>query len=44
LGDLLRFQIMNNDDPDVHPYQKFIGLYLVDCAKRRKKLRMKWVA
>ncbi|MGC1255130.1 MAG: hypothetical protein WA867_06225 [Candidatus Acidiferrales bacterium] len=25
------------------PYQKFIDLYLVDCAKKRKKLRMKWV-
>jgi predicted DNA binding CopG/RHH family protein len=26
------------------PYQKLIDLYLVDCAKKRKKLRMKWVA
>jgi predicted DNA binding CopG/RHH family protein len=26
------------------PYQKLIDLYLLDCAKRRKKLRMKWVA
>ena len=26
------------------PYQKLIDLYLVDCAKRGKKLRMKWVA
>lgn len=26
------------------PYQKSIDLYLVDCAKKRKKLRMKWVA
>jgi predicted DNA binding CopG/RHH family protein len=25
------------------PYQKLIDLYLVDCAKKRKKLRMKWV-
>jgi predicted DNA binding CopG/RHH family protein len=26
------------------PYQKLIDPYLLDCAKRRKKLRMKWVA
>ncbi len=26
------------------PYQKLIDLYLLDCAKKRKKLRMKWVA
>ena len=26
------------------PYQKLIGLYLLDCAKKRKKLTMKWVA
>jgi predicted DNA binding CopG/RHH family protein len=26
------------------PYQKLIDLYLIDCAKKRKKLRMKWVA
>ena len=26
------------------PYQKLIDLYLVDCARKRKKLRMKWVA
>ena len=26
------------------PYQKLIDLYLLDCAKRRKKLMMKWVA
>ena len=26
------------------PYQKLIDLYLVDCARNRKKLRMKWVA
>jgi predicted DNA binding CopG/RHH family protein len=26
------------------PYQKLIDLYLVDCAKKRKKLRLKWVA
>ena len=26
------------------PYQKLIDLYLVDCAKKRKKLRMTWVA
>jgi predicted DNA binding CopG/RHH family protein len=26
------------------PYQKLIDLYLVDCAKKRKKLRMEWVA
>ena len=26
------------------PYQKLIDLYLLDCAKKRKKLTMKWVA
>ena len=26
------------------PYQKLIDLYLLDCAKKGKKLRMKWVA
>jgi len=26
------------------PYQKLIDLYLLDCAKRRKKLSMRWVA
>jgi hypothetical protein len=26
------------------PYQKLIDLYLLDCARRRKKLAMKWVA
>jgi hypothetical protein len=26
------------------PYQKLIDLYLLDCAKKRKKLRMEWVA
>jgi len=26
------------------PYQKLIDLYLLDGAKRRKKLMMKWVA
>jgi hypothetical protein len=26
------------------PYQKLIDVYLVDCAKKRKKLRMKRVA
>jgi len=26
------------------PYQKLIDLYLLDCAKKRKKLAMKWVA
>ena len=26
------------------PYQKLIDLYLLDCAKRRKKLFLKWVA
>jgi predicted DNA binding CopG/RHH family protein len=25
-------------------YQKLIDLYLLDCAKRRKKLSLKWVA
>ena len=25
-------------------YQKLIDLYLLDCAKKRKKLTMKWVA
>ena len=26
------------------PYQKLIDLYLLDCARRRRKLTMKWVA
>jgi predicted DNA binding CopG/RHH family protein len=26
------------------PYQKLIDLYLLDCAKKRKKLTMKWLA
>ena len=26
------------------PYQKLIDLYLLDCAKKRKKLTIKWVA
>jgi len=26
------------------PYQKLIDLYLLDCAKRRRKLSLKWVA
>ncbi len=26
------------------PYQRLIDLYLLDCAKKRKKLTMKWVA
>jgi hypothetical protein len=26
------------------PYQKLTDLYLLDCAKKRKKLMMKWVA
>jgi predicted DNA binding CopG/RHH family protein len=26
------------------PYQKLIDLYLLDCAKKRKRLTMKWVA
>jgi hypothetical protein len=26
------------------PCQKLIDLYLLDCAKKRKKLTMKWVA
>ena len=25
-------------------YQKLIDLYLLDCANKRKKLTMKWVA
>jgi len=25
------------------PYQKLIDLYLLDCAKKRKKLTMRWV-
>jgi hypothetical protein len=25
-------------------YQKLIDLYLLDCAKKGKKLKMKWVA
>jgi predicted DNA binding CopG/RHH family protein len=26
------------------PYQKLINLYLLDCAKKRKKLTLRWVA
>jgi predicted DNA binding CopG/RHH family protein len=26
------------------PYQRLIDLYLLDCARRRKKLAIKWVA
>ena len=26
------------------PYQKLIDLYLLDCARKRKKLAMRWVA
>ena len=26
------------------PYQKLIDLYLVDCAKKRERLTMDWVA
>ena len=26
------------------PYQRLIDLYLLDCAKKRKKLTMKWAA
>jgi predicted DNA binding CopG/RHH family protein len=26
------------------PYQKLIDLYLLDCAKRRNKLSLKWLA
>jgi predicted DNA binding CopG/RHH family protein len=26
------------------PYQKLIDLYLLDCARTGKKLKMKWVA
>jgi predicted DNA binding CopG/RHH family protein len=26
------------------PYQKLIDLYLLDCAKKRKRLTIKWVA
>jgi predicted DNA binding CopG/RHH family protein len=26
------------------PYQKLIDLYLLDCAKKRKKLNLRWVA
>jgi hypothetical protein len=26
------------------PYQNLIDLYLLDCAKKRKKLTMKWLA
>ena len=26
------------------PYQKLIDLYLLDCARKRKKLTMRWVA
>ena len=25
------------------PYQKLIDLYLLDCAKKRKKLKLKWI-
>ena len=24
------------------PYQKLINMYLLDCAKKKKKLSMKW--
>ena len=26
------------------PYQKLIDLYLLDCVKSKKKLKMQWVA
>jgi len=26
------------------PYQKLIDLYLLDCAKKRKRLKLEWVA
>ncbi|PYT74275.1 MAG: antitoxin [Acidobacteria bacterium] len=26
------------------PYQKLIDLYLLECARKRKKLAMRWVA
>jgi len=26
------------------PYQKLIDLYLLDCAKRRRKISLRWVA
>ena len=26
------------------PYQKLIDLYLLDCARKRKKLSLRWVA
>ena len=26
------------------PYQKLIDLYLLDCARKGRKLTMKWVA
>ena len=26
------------------PYQKLIDLYLLDCARKGKKLKMRWVA
>ena len=26
------------------PYQKLIDLYLLDCAKKRRKLSLQWVA
>jgi predicted DNA binding CopG/RHH family protein len=26
------------------PYQKLIDLYLLDCARKRKRLAIKWVA
>jgi predicted DNA binding CopG/RHH family protein len=26
------------------PYQKLIDLYLLDCAKHRRRLSLKWVA
>jgi hypothetical protein len=26
------------------PYQKLIDLYLLDCAKKGKRLKLKWIA
>jgi predicted DNA binding CopG/RHH family protein len=26
------------------PYQKLIDLYLLDCAKKRKRIALRWVA
>ncbi len=26
------------------PYQRLIDLYLLDCARKKKKLKMKWSA